>query len=605
MLHKSLSAFSLLKQAASAVQFQSSTQVTIPGQSVVTNLTRPSYKDSDGRLPSLLATSIAYAAPEKNVRFHDTVEQFIATETADDESVLDESRSDCSNIDRDSDSDSDVLEMILKAPRFGLQSNARGNTKSGPTQKYNLKRATIKRLPHAPLKLKNDPLETFLEARNKDRFRDLAWLRPFQSRETLLSAETLTCRRFGDDNDNGLYKKCTSASSPCLSKERRSEIEAWALNHLELAESKNPIRSEKGIDWAQHTQFVDSVDDKISGHIETSVDRRKASELFERSLGTYDEARKANNFLEMCYDENPSKKKTPQVPCRKSDDWNPSSTRIMESLELKKTTRMHEQPHIRFYREVRQRLYGPRLYSDELKDLSSASSPNNHGPPRFPMLAPTIHLRQTSLTSDLFPGETSMATPPHNNGALDEKETQNGTVEAGSVSPNTSEYQTSETEENESDFGTSNSQCVGTDHLCENPEHTLEEILDPMRQALVNRVMEEFWVIFNQTWSANITQHAGDSSTAPSFPMGGTGLSGQTTSGTSHRKRQRSDDDEGPPDENNEKRPQQPEKSPKSIDPGDQPRFACPFRKHNPRRYNVHSHSVCALSSWETIARVK
>ncbi|KAH8780531.1 hypothetical protein F5882DRAFT_259698, partial [Hyaloscypha sp. PMI_1271] len=33
--------------------------------------------------------------------------------------------------------------------------------------------------------------------------------------------------------------------------------------------------------------------------------------------------------------------------------------------------------------------------------------------------------------------------------------------------------------------------------------------------------------------------------------------------------------------------------------------FACPFRKHDPQKYSIHSHRVCALTSWDTIARVK
>jgi hypothetical protein len=34
-------------------------------------------------------------------------------------------------------------------------------------------------------------------------------------------------------------------------------------------------------------------------------------------------------------------------------------------------------------------------------------------------------------------------------------------------------------------------------------------------------------------------------------------------------------------------------------------RLSCPFRKYNTHRYSVHSHRVCALSYWGTIARVK
>lgn len=34
-------------------------------------------------------------------------------------------------------------------------------------------------------------------------------------------------------------------------------------------------------------------------------------------------------------------------------------------------------------------------------------------------------------------------------------------------------------------------------------------------------------------------------------------------------------------------------------------KLACPFRKQDPLKYNLHDYPICALSSWSTIARVK
>ena len=34
-------------------------------------------------------------------------------------------------------------------------------------------------------------------------------------------------------------------------------------------------------------------------------------------------------------------------------------------------------------------------------------------------------------------------------------------------------------------------------------------------------------------------------------------------------------------------------------------RLACPFRKYDPRKYTIHNYRSCALSSWDSVARVK
>jgi hypothetical protein len=37
----------------------------------------------------------------------------------------------------------------------------------------------------------------------------------------------------------------------------------------------------------------------------------------------------------------------------------------------------------------------------------------------------------------------------------------------------------------------------------------------------------------------------------------------------------------------------------------DELKLACPFRKHDRLKYSLHDFPVCALSSWDTIARLK
>lgn len=133
-------------------------------------------------------------------------------------------------------------------------------------------------------------------------------------------------------------------------------------------------------------------------------------------------------------------------------------------------------------------------------------------------------------------------------------------------------------------------------------EHDVDLILDPVRQELVDRVMEEFWTLYDQGWDANITKcndtAPNSSSTASSSTPSSTASSKQV-----QRKRQRIDGDDEPED-SEDKRSRQPRRLPASNG-GDGSRFACPFRKHNPRQYNIYNNRVCALSNWQSIARVK
>lgn len=51
-------------------------------------------------------------------------------------------------------------------------------------------------------------------------------------------------------------------------------------------------------------------------------------------------------------------------------------------------------------------------------------------------------------------------------------------------------------------------------------------------------------------------------------------------------------------------------KRPKTLpslpqDADERAKFACPYRKHNPTQYNVRTWHSCALTAFETVARVK
>jgi hypothetical protein len=167
---------------------------------------------------------------------------------------------------------------------------------------------------------------------------------------------------------------------------------------------------------------------------------------------------------------------------------------------------------------------------------------------------------------------------------------------------------TSETSNVESDDTSSDDSGYG--YLCDfstersSQGRTVSFILDPVRQDLVNRIMDEFWNLFDQNWDTDFSECT--TSTASSSESGAfTGTpSSSAPSQQIQRKRQRLDDDDGP-DDNKDRKSRQPRRLPAPGNEGDGARFACPFRKHDPRQYNIYNNRVCALSHWQSIARVK
>jgi hypothetical protein len=141
-------------------------------------------------------------------------------------------------------------------------------------------------------------------------------------------------------------------------------------------------------------------------------------------------------------------------------------------------------------------------------------------------------------------------------------------------------------------------------------------ILDRERRSLVYRVMEEFWVIFGNTLVADSESPVGSDSVVDGdqVPSNGSDDQRMTRSSssftgdqfTSNGEQKRKRDEQEENDNNNNQRKQNPLERPIFPSAGaHRVRFACPFRKHNPRAYNMYTHRSCALSGWTTIARIK
>jgi hypothetical protein len=134
----------------------------------------------------------------------------------------------------------------------------------------------------------------------------------------------------------------------------------------------------------------------------------------------------------------------------------------------------------------------------------------------------------------------------------------------------------------------------------------IQPVLAPLKQAMVERIMTEFWVIFNQEWSASIRKCAGASSTpSPSAKSDPTRSKQRASNYTGKRSAEHEDDKN--PDEDDDRDPKRPKKT--KSQPEDRcdsvMKFACPYRKYNPQKYCIKNWRLCALTPLDSVSRVK
>ena len=126
----------------------------------------------------------------------------------------------------------------------------------------------------------------------------------------------------------------------------------------------------------------------------------------------------------------------------------------------------------------------------------------------------------------------------------------------------------------------------------------------------VEQVMETFWDLMNKNWKYLIhkkTRNPGEAGVSSTT----NDTTSQTSSGTSSLllpsqkslgKRPANDDER----DNEERQPKRNrDDSNLSADASEKIRYSCPYRKHNRRKYNVHTHRTCALTGFPDIARIK
>jgi hypothetical protein len=132
-----------------------------------------------------------------------------------------------------------------------------------------------------------------------------------------------------------------------------------------------------------------------------------------------------------------------------------------------------------------------------------------------------------------------------------------------------------------------------------------------VKRRLVDRVMTEFWAIFNQEWfpSPRVSTHAtlpvADQNSGTSY----SDKSNESSQGSikKNEKRRLSDDDKDEPEDENARN--QKHRKMNAALQADSLRllFACPFRKHDPFKYSTVNRDWhgCATTPYYTIGRLK
>jgi hypothetical protein len=134
----------------------------------------------------------------------------------------------------------------------------------------------------------------------------------------------------------------------------------------------------------------------------------------------------------------------------------------------------------------------------------------------------------------------------------------------------------------------------------------IRPVLTPLKQAMAERIMTEFRVIFNQEWSASVGKCAGGSTTPSLSAKSDPNPSQQKVSNhTGKRIREHADDKN--PDEDDDRDPKRPRN--KKSQPEDRcdsvMKFAYPYRKYDPQKYCIRNWRLCALTPLDSISRVK
>jgi hypothetical protein len=146
-----------------------------------------------------------------------------------------------------------------------------------------------------------------------------------------------------------------------------------------------------------------------------------------------------------------------------------------------------------------------------------------------------------------------------------------------------------------------------TDHSASEIGTSILKARGKVIDDMIDRVMDQFWQFYDQEWDFPAEEDPEDAD-APTGNEKSTEVTSQSSSTSQSKRRQlkrsRGDgNDDAPADEDNNGLSRLPD----DVDGGSSQntKFACPFRKHDPYTYSVHTHKICALSPWPSISRLK
>jgi hypothetical protein len=134
---------------------------------------------------------------------------------------------------------------------------------------------------------------------------------------------------------------------------------------------------------------------------------------------------------------------------------------------------------------------------------------------------------------------------------------------------------------------------------------SLKFILGQVKDELVTCLMKEFWDIAKRALTSKLRMHGSHSdSSSPSSDTNGTLRT--RTSYFTPGKRSREDGNGEPPEQDRQRGSKNPKSTLTPLETSEEPpHFACPYRKHDPRKYNVNEWVACALTPQKGLHRVK
>jgi hypothetical protein len=134
---------------------------------------------------------------------------------------------------------------------------------------------------------------------------------------------------------------------------------------------------------------------------------------------------------------------------------------------------------------------------------------------------------------------------------------------------------------------------------------SLKSILGQVKVELVTCLMKEFWDIAKQALTSKLRMH-GSPSDSSSPSSDNNGALRTRTSYFTPGKRSREDGNGEPPEQDRERGSKKPKSTLTLLEISEEPpHFACPYRKHDPRKYNVNEWVACSLTPQKGLHRVK